>query len=91
MKVGDLPQEELIGLIMEVEESSNRDMEGLRGRIVDETRNTFVIETEQGEEKRIPKSGNMFIFVLEDGTRARIRGDKLLARPEDRIKRGMQR
>ena len=91
MKIKDLPQEELIGLIMEVEESSNRDMEGLRGRIVDETRNTFVIETEQGEEKRIPKSGNMFIFVLEDGTRARIRGDKLLARPEDRIKRGMQR
>ena len=91
MKVGNLPQEELIGLIMEVEESSNRDMEGLRGRIVDETRNTFVIETEQGEEKRIPKSGNMFIFVLEDGTRSRIRGDKLLARPEDRIKRGMQR
>lgn len=91
MKIKDLPQEELIGLIMEVEESSNSDMEGLRGRIVDETRNTFVIETEQGEEKRIPKSGNMFIFVLEDGTRARIRGDKLLARPEDRIKRGMQR
>ena len=81
----------MIGLIMEVEESSNRDMEGLRGRIVDETRNIFVIETEQGEEKRIPKSGNMFIFVLEDGTRARIRGDKLLARPEDRIKRSMQR
>ena len=81
----------MIGLIMEVEESSNRDMEGLRGRIVDETRNTFVIETEQEEEKQIPKTGNMFIFVLEDGTRARIRGDKLLARPEDRIKRGMQR
>ena len=91
MKIKDLPQEELIGLIMEVEESSNSDMEGLRGRIVDETRNTFVIETEQEEEKRIPKTGNMFIFVLEDGTRARIRGDKLLARPEDRIKRGMQR
>ncbi|MCD6209855.1 MAG: ribonuclease P protein subunit [Methanophagales archaeon] len=91
MKIKDLPQEELIGLIMEVEESSNRDMEGLFGRIVDETRNTFVIETEQQEEKRIPKAGNMFIFVLEDGTRARIRGDKLLARPEDRIKRGMQR
>ncbi len=91
MKIKDLPQEELIGLIMEVEESSNRDMEGLFGRTVDETRNTFVIETEQEEEKRIPKAGNMFIFVLEDGTRARIRGDKLLARPEDRIKRGMQR
>jgi len=91
LKIKDLPQEELIGLIMEVEESSNSDMEGLRGRIVDETRNTFVIETEQEEEKRIPKTGNMFIFVLEDGTRARIRGDKLLARPEDRIKRGMQR
>ena len=81
----------MIGLIMEVEESSNRDMEGLRGRVVDETRNTFVIETEQGVEKRIPKGGNTFIFVLEDGTRARIRGDRLIARPEDRIKRGVQR
>ena len=91
MRPKDLPQEELIGLIMEVEESSNRDMEGLRGRVVDETRNTFVIETEQGVEKRIPKSGNTFIFVLEDGTRARIRGDRLIARPEDRIKRGVQR
>jgi len=91
VKVKDLPQEELIGLIMEVEESSNRDMEGLRGRVVDETRNTFVIEPEQGVEKRIPKSGNTFIFVFEDGTRARIRGDRLIARPEDRIKRGVQR
>ena len=78
-------------MIMEVEESSNRDMEGLRGRVVDETRNTFVIEPEQGVEKRIPKSGNTFIFVFEDGTRARIRGDRLIARPEDRIKRGVQR
>ncbi len=77
-----------MGLMMEVEDSSNKDMIGLRGRVVDETRNTFVIETEQSEEKRIPKAGNVFIFSLEGGVRARVRGDMLIARPEDRIKRG---
>ncbi len=106
MKIESLPQDELIGLMMEVEESTNRDMRGLRGRVVDETRNTFVIETEpepdphphpnpkrgvQQVEKRIPKAGNTFIFVLDGGLRVRIRGDKLVARPEDRIRRGMPR
>ncbi len=89
--IEEILQGELIGLMMEVEESSNKDMVGLRGRVVDETRNTFVIETERKEEKRIPKAGNVFIFSLEDGVRARVSGNMLIARPEDRIKRGAAR
>ncbi len=90
-KIEELLQGELIGLMIEVEESSNKDMIGLRGRVVDESRNTFVIETAQNEEKRIPKAENVFIFSFEDGVRARVHGNMLIARPEDRIKRGAAR
>ncbi len=85
-------QQELIGLRAEVEGSSNNSMIGLGGLVVDETRNTFVIETEQKNgEKRIQKSRNTFIFELNEGVRVRVRGDMLVARPEDRIKKGVRR
>jgi len=84
-------QHELIGLRAEVEESSNSDVKGLCGTVIDETRNMFVIENEQGKGKRIPKAGNVFIFELGDEearVRTRVRGNMLVSRPEDRIKKG---
>ncbi|MEA3487846.1 MAG: ribonuclease P protein subunit [Euryarchaeota archaeon] len=87
----NLLKHELIGLKTEVEESSNSNMKGLCGLVVDETRNTFVIETEQNEDKRIPKDMNTFIFVLNEGVRVRVRGNLLVSRPEDRIKKGGRR
>ncbi|OYT66485.1 hypothetical protein B6V00_03440 [ANME-1 cluster archaeon ex4572_4] len=66
-------QHELIGLRAEVEESSNRDLRGLRGAVVDETRNMLVLEDER--EKKVAKAGNV------------VSGDLLVSRPEDRIKR----
>ncbi len=87
----NLLQHELIGLKAEVEESSNSNMKALCGIVVDETRNTFVIETEREEEKRIPKDMNTFIFELNEGVRVRVRGNLLVSRPEDRIKKGGRR
>ena len=91
----NLLQHELIGLRTEVEDSSNRNMRGLCGTIVDETRNMIVIEEEHRKEKKIPKAGNVFVFELpeEDANvkmriRMRVRGDMLVSRPEDRIKKG---
>jgi len=82
-------QHELIGLRAEVEESSNRDLQGLRGAVVDETRNMLVLEDER--EKKVAKAGNVFVFDLggEERVRVRVRvsGDLLVSRPEDRIKR----
>jgi ribonuclease P protein subunit POP4 len=80
-------QNELIGLKAEVEVSTNRYMKGLRGTVVDETRNMLIMENEEREEKMIVKAGNILIFELESGVRVRVKGDRLVSRAEDRIKK----
>ena len=80
-------QHELIGLKAEIGASRNSSMLGLCGAVVDETRNMLVIETERRNEKRIAKAGNIFIFELGGGVRVRVKGDRLVSRPEDRIKK----
>jgi len=79
-------QHELIGLRTEVEDSTNREVEGLSGTVVDETRNMLVIENASGKGKKIAKAGTTFVFALPE-VRVRLRGDMLVSRPEDRIKK----
>ena len=79
----NLRKHELIGLSIVVGESTDPSLVGLRGVVVDETRNTLLVETARGE-KRVPKPGAVFRFGAA-GTA--VRGDDLLFRPEDRIKR----
>lgn len=58
---------------------------GIRGTVVDETKNTLVIDG--GDRERIvPKKGNEFRFTYQ-GQRTVIRGSEILHRPEDRIKK----
>jgi ribonuclease P protein subunit POP4 len=83
----NLLRHELIGLRLNVDESSNSTVRGLRGTVIDETRNMLVIENERNNEKRVPKAGNRFIFELDDGKLVRVKGDRLILRPEDRIKK----
>lgn len=84
----NLLQHELIGLKINVDESSNSTVRGLAGTVVDETRNMLVIENEHKKEKKIAKAGNRFIFELEGGeVHVRVKGDRLVSRPEDRIKK----
>ncbi|MCW3128912.1 MAG: ribonuclease P protein component 1 [Methanophagales archaeon] len=85
---GNILLHELIGLKAEVEESRNSSTRGLCGFVVDETRNMLVIENEPGKEKKISKAENVFIFELpEEGVKVRVRGDMLVSRPGDRIKK----
>jgi len=84
---GNLVQHELIGLRIKVDESSNRTVQGLEGTVIDETRNMLVIENEERTEKKIPKTGNIFIFELNGDVRVKVKGERLIARPEDRIKK----
>jgi len=79
---------EVIGLDVEVVESPNKYTKGIRGKVVDETQNTIVVETEKGE-KRIQKRNNVFLFRFH-GTPVRVKGDLIAFRPEDRIKKGLQ-
>ena len=77
--MSDVARSELIGLLVEVRDLS------LKGRVVDETRNTFLVETPSGV-KRVPKPGRRFLFRV--GTREiEIDGNEIMFRPEDRTKK----
>lgn len=71
---------EMIGKTMEVINSSNKDMVGIHGKIVDETKNAIVIASE-GQRKTILKKGST--FRIGDNT---VKGDEIAVRPEDRVK-----
>ena len=87
---------ELIGLDLEVLEATDKGLVGTQGTIVDETRNMLMVRKKaqqgSGREVRIPKRGTRIRVRLEDGPEgqpghADIDCDKIMFRPEDRIKR----
>ncbi len=82
---------ELIGLDTKVVSSTNSSLIGIEGRIVDETKNVLIIETD-AQEKKIPKSCSSFRFTIPsvDGKRylpltLKVDGRLLLSQPENRI------
>lgn len=81
----NLVRHELIGLKVQVIKSTNKNIEGLEGDIVDETRQTFIIRTKNGE-KTVIKNECVFLFYLPKVC-VRVEGKILIARPEDRIKK----
>jgi len=76
-----------IGLKVEIPNSSQRELVGLKGKVVDETKNLLVIEKEDGKEVRIPKVSSTFRFTLDDGSKMDIIGMKIAFRPEERPKK----
>lgn len=75
---------EIIGLNAVVKNSSDKSRKGIRGRIVNETMNTFIIET-KNVEKSLPKKEISLEFDLGN-ERVEIDGKLLVARPEERTK-----
>ncbi len=84
----NLKAHELIGLDVEVINSSSYYLIGLKGKIIDETKNTFLVKTKKGI-KRIPKKGNIFLFNLRN-MHVKIKGDEICFRPEERTKKVMR-
>jgi len=81
-----------IGLGIEVANSSQRGMIGLKGTVVDETKNLIVIEREGsgatgGKDVRVPKAGATFRFTLDSGETADVEGKKIAFRPHERPKK----
>ena len=85
-----LARHELIGLDLLVEASREPGIVGLRARVVDETRNTFLLETER-KVLRIPKKNTCLVFLLPNGQKVRVAGSILISQPENRISKRMQR
>ena len=83
-------QGEFIGLDAKIAKSIQPHNVGLKGKIIDETRNTFII-AQNGKKKTIIKNTAVFHFTLHDNTVVEIDGKLLVGRPEDRVKKRIRR
>jgi len=91
MKVtASIVQHEFIGLETKVVKSSNPQVVGIAGRVVDETRNTITI-LHKGKRRVVIKDTSVFDFVMPDGTVVEIDGKVIVGRSEDRIKKRPRR
>lgn len=81
---------ELIGLTVKVSEATNPSIKGIRGAVVDETKNTLKVLTPRGT-LMIPKDAATFRFKLPDGVQVDVDGRRLVARPENRLKTKVRR
>jgi len=83
-------QGEFIGLDAKITKSSNPSLVKMKGKVIDETKKTFLI-LDEGKQKTIPKDTSLFHFTMPDRTVVEIEGKLLLGRPEDRIKKRIKR
>ena len=80
----NIASHEFIGLKTEIVDSSNEKLLGLKGKIVDETRSMFGIETTKGV-KKIPKAHNKWKFSIQNQD-VILFGESLCKRPSDRVR-----
>ena len=88
MNLKDMLRFELIGLEVEIVSSKNKSLVGLKGKIVDETKNTIVIE-KGNKEKEILKEQADFRFKINNDY-IECKGSLLLGRLEERLKKKLQ-
>ena len=85
----NLNMREMIGCEIEIIDHTDPGIVGIRGIIIDETRNMFLVDTEDLK-KNVSKKGSRFrIKALHGGEWVWliIDGDSIIYRPEDRTKR----
>jgi ribonuclease P protein subunit POP4 len=75
---------EFIGHEIEILGASQKSLVGVRGIVVDETRNMLIIHV-GGEDMKIPKKYTVFRIITKNDVV--IDGSKIMFRPEDRIKK----
>jgi ribonuclease P protein subunit POP4 len=81
----NIHKHELIGMTATVKSAHDRSHVDMKGKIVDETKNTFTLEV-AGKEKMLPKKGTVLTIELKKGP-VNLDCGKLTFRPEDRIKK----
>lgn len=81
----NIQNHELIGLTAQVVESTNNQIIGFAGKVVDETRFTLTIQTQSGL-KMIPKEHSKWKFTINETQSRVMDGLEISKRPEDRLK-----
>lgn len=82
---------EIIGLDAEVCSYPDPSLIGVKGRVIDETMKTIVLETGGNRRVRVFKEHAFLILKLPSGRFVFVKGFKLIGRPEDRLKRVLRR
>ena len=78
-----ISRHEFIGLETQIVNSSNQQVIGLNGMIINETKSMFTNNTQKGN-KKIPKSTNEWKFSIQ-GKESIVNGSKIAKRPFERI------
>ena len=79
---------ELIGLKVKVTKSLDKKQRGLSGTVIDETKNTIVLDTKDGR-KRVVKGISVFRFY--SGRKSFVvEGEEINFRPHERIVKAMK-
>jgi len=88
MRNEDLLRIEFIGLKVKIIDASDKNLVGVEGEVVDETKNTFLIRIPKGEGKyriiQVPKKGTWFLFDYR-GIRLKVYGNMIIAQPHKRL------
>ena len=86
----NIVKHELVGLSIHIVESSDPNHVCTKGTILGETKEMIKIDTGRGT-KAVPKNICVFDITLPDGTVVRVDGGLLTGRPEDRMKKRLNR
>ncbi len=82
MKEKDFIKHEFIGGNLKVVKSKNKNLVGLKGKIADETKNMFLLDSG----KKLIKDQSVFHITISNET-FEVGGELLVGRPEDRLKK----
>jgi ribonuclease P protein subunit POP4 len=86
----NIVKHEIVGLSTHIVESKDPGHVCREGVIIDESKEMIRIDTEKGP-ILVPKSICVFDMTLPDGVIVRLDGELLKGRPEDRIKKRLNR
>ena len=82
MGTRDIVSMNLIGKSIEITKSKNKSLVGIKGKVIDETKNMIILDNQ----KKLIKSQSTFKIKIKNNT-YEIDGKVLQTRPEDRIKK----
>lgn len=83
--IKDITRHELIGLNVEIIESKNKSLVGLKGKIIDETKSLLLIQSDTGVKKVLKDQVTMSIQIKDK--KVQLEGKLLVGKPEDRLKK----
>lgn len=83
--IKDITRHELIGLNVEIVEAKNKSLIGLKGKIIDETKNLLLIQSDKGVKKVLKDQVTMNIQMKDK--KVQLEGKLLVGKPEDRLKK----